>query len=183
MVWDVRCFGSSVLMGKIELYKNFPNDLAPNQYVAFYFHVFNILSDPSLNMWVLVPNQIPETVIASGLTFQQSDSHIRINAPNLNSGIVSGTKDGINFSYAPIENGYAILPIDPNVEGNLTITVSKKNYVPLVKQLTLQPDATIGIVSNNLANTILAPNESYSLGLQLKNFSIPLSFCFISKSF
>ena len=171
MDWDVRSFGSSVLMGKIELYKNFPNDLAPNQYVAFYFHVFNILSDPSLNMWVLVPNQIPETVIASGLTYQQSDSHIRINAPSLNSGIVSGTKDGINFSYAPIENGYAILPIDPNVEGNLTITVSKKNYVPLVKQLTLQPDATIGIVSNNLANTILAPNESYSLGLQLKNFS------------
>ncbi len=35
----------------------------------------------------------------------------------------------------------------------------------------MQADATIGIVSNNLANTILAPNESYSLGLQLKNFS------------
>ena len=168
---NVRSFGSSVLMGKIELYKNFPNDLGSNQYVAFYFHVYNILSDPSLNMWVLIPNQIPESVIAGGLTFQQSDSFIRINAPNLNSGIVSGTKDGINFSYAPIENGYAILPVDPNVEGNLTITVSKKNYIPLVRQLTLQADATIGIVSNSLANTILAPNESYSLTLQLKNFS------------
>ncbi|HQO17822.1 MAG TPA: C25 family cysteine peptidase, partial [Candidatus Cloacimonas sp.] len=169
--WGVRGFGSSVLMGKIELYKNFPNDLAPNQYVAFYYHVYNILSDPSLNMWVLVPNPIPETVVAGGLNFQQSDSSIRINAPNLNSGIVSGTKDGINYSYAPITNGYAILPIDPNEEGNLTLTVSKKNYIPLVRTLTMQTDATIGIVSNSLAQTILAPDESYSLSLQLKNFS------------
>ena len=167
----VRSFGSSVLMGKIELYKNFPNDLAHNQYVEFYYHVYNILSDPSLNMWVLVPNLIPETVIAGGLTFQQSDSFIRINAPNLNSGIVSGTRDGINYTYAPIANGYAILPIDPNAEGDLTITISKKDYVPLVRTLTLQDNATIGIVSNNLAQTILAPNESYSLSLQLKNFS------------
>ena len=169
--YGVRGFGTSVLMGKIELYKNFPNDLASNQYVAFYYHVYNILSDPTLNMWALVPNQISENVIEGGLTFNQSDSHLRINAPHLNSGLISGTKDGINYSYAPIENGYGILPIDPNVEGELTITISKKNYVPLVCTLTLQQNSTIGIVSNNLENTILAPDTDYSLSLQLKNFS------------
>ncbi|HOQ77235.1 MAG: C25 family cysteine peptidase [Candidatus Cloacimonetes bacterium] len=169
--YGVRGFGTSVMIGKIELYKNFPNDLAPNQYVAFYYHVYNILSDPTLNMWVLVPNIISENVIEGGLTYNQSDNHIRINAPHLNSGIISGTKDGINYSYAPIENGYGILPIDPNVEGELTITISKKNYVPLVRTLTLQQNSTIGIVSNNLGNTILAPDTDYSLSLQLKNFS------------
>ncbi|MEN6445148.1 MAG: C25 family cysteine peptidase [Candidatus Cloacimonas sp.] len=169
--FGVRSFGSSVLMGKIELYKTFPNDLAPNQYVAFYYHVYNILSDPSLNMWVLVPSLIPESVIESGFTYNQSTSHLRINAPNLNGGIVSGTKDGNTYNYAPIKNGYAILPVDPNSVGDLTVTISKKNFVPLVKTFTSQQNATIGVVANNLSDTILAPDTSYTLSLELKNFA------------
>jgi hypothetical protein len=168
---DVRGFGASVLAGKVELYKTFPNDLAIGQYVPFYFHVYNILSDPSLNMWVLQPSLISESVIEGGLTFAQSDSHIRINAANLEGAMVTGTKNGTDFLQASVIDGYAILPIDPNLEGNLTLTISKANFVPLVRELSPERSATIGIVSNSLANSIINPVSNYNIGLELKNFS------------
>lgn len=167
----VRGFGTSVLMGKIELYKNFPNDIAAGQYVPFYYHVYNMLSDPSLNMWVLTPDTIPESVIEGGLTFSQSASHIRINAANLNGAIVSGTKNGSDFTYTTLQNGYAVLPIDPDQQGNVTVTVSKPNFVPLVSELTLQGTASIGLVSNSLAEAYINPATANSVTLGLKNFS------------
>ncbi|MBW6513649.1 MAG: T9SS type A sorting domain-containing protein [Candidatus Syntrophosphaera sp.] len=168
--FGVRGFGSSVLMGKMELYKNFPNDIGPNQYVSFYFHVYNIQADPSLNMWVLVPETIPESVIQGGLSFSQSDSHIRINSPGNNGAMVSGTKNSTDFSYAKVQGGFAILPIDPEQSGDLTITVSQPNFVPLVRTLAPNEPAGLGIVSNNAAGMVLHPNHSFDATLTLKNY-------------
>jgi hypothetical protein len=169
--FGVRGFGSSVLAGKMELYKCFPNDIAPGQYVPFYFHVYNLLSDPSLNMWVLIPETIPESVIQGVPNFSQSDSHIRINAANLDDAIVSGTKNGTDYTYTTVQNGYAILPINPAMAGNLTITISKPNFVPLVKELIPAGEASIGIVSNSLAGTLINPGTSNNLTLGFKNLS------------
>ncbi|GAB1468815.1 hypothetical protein MASR2M64_15700 [Candidatus Cloacimonadota bacterium] len=167
----VRGFASSVLLGKVELYKNFPNDLAPNQYVSFYYHVYNILSDPSMNMWVLTPEIIPVSVIEGGLNFAQSDSHIRISATNLNGAMVSGTKNGSDFTYAKVQNGYAVLPINPSEVGNLTITISKPNFVPLVSELTPVGTAKIGIISNSLAGQLINPATTNTITLGFKNFA------------
>ncbi len=168
--YGVRGFASSVLMGKIELYKNFPNDLAPNQYVSFYFHVYNVQADPSLNMWVLIPNTINENIIDGGLSFAQSDSHIRINAANLDGAMVSGSKNGIDFSYATVQNGFAILPIDPEATGDLLLTVSKPNTVPLFRTLTATETSGIGIVSNNAASMTLNPNQNFNATVTIMNF-------------
>ena len=113
----IRSFGAAVLAGKIELYKTYPLELGENQYVAFYYHVYNILSDPSLNLWVLTPQTIPASVVTNGLSFSQSDSHILIQAANLNGAIISGTKNSSDFTYTTVNNGQAILPIDPEVNG------------------------------------------------------------------
>lgn len=171
MDYGVRGFGSSVLNGKVELYKNFPNDIAPGMYVPFYYHVYNILSDPTLNMWSLVPQTIPESIIQGGLTFAQSDSHIRINAANLNGATVTGTKNNTDFSYAKIANGYAILPIDPNQTGNLKLTVSMDDHIPLVCDLTPSLNATLGIISNSMASAFINPGSQNTLTLGFKNFS------------
>jgi hypothetical protein len=168
--WGVRGFGSSVLLGKLELYKNFPNDIADNQYVPFYYHVYNLLSDPSMNMWSLVPQTIPESVIEGGLTFAQSDSHIRINAANLEGAIVSGSKNGTDFTYAKVMNGFAILPLLPEDSGDLTLTISKPNFVPLVRTLTPTQPAGIGIELNNVYGATLSPNQTYQASTVLKNY-------------
>ncbi len=169
--YGVRGFGSSVMMGKMELYRNFPNDQDPGQYVPFYFHVYNILSDPSMNMWILEPGVINENIIQGGLTFAQSDSHIRINAPHLNDAIISGTKDGENFTYSRIVDGVGILNIDPEQEGNLTLTVSKENWVPLVRTLNVEGAAGIGITQNTGADQVINANQSMQIAITVKNYS------------
>lgn len=170
--YGVRIFGSTVLAGKVEFYNNFPNDAGPNGLVAFYFRIYNVLSDPSMNMWVLTPNMISPQVIASGTTFAQSDNHIRINAPHLNNAIVTGTKNGGSFSFTRISGGFAILPIDPEQTGDLMITISKENYHPLVATLTPSGTPSIGVSANNLttSGTVINPHQTYNLALTLKNY-------------
>ncbi|NLO44798.1 MAG: T9SS type A sorting domain-containing protein [Candidatus Cloacimonetes bacterium] len=167
----VRTFGTSVLMGKIELYKNFPQEIGMDQYVPFYFHVYNLLSDPSLNMWVLVPDRIEESVIAEGLNFSHSQSHIRIRAPHLEGGMVSGTKNNVDFSYAFIKNGEANLPVDTSIQSPLRLTVSKENYVPLSKTLIPNADAQIGVSANTAFETQLEAGETVQIAITLKNFT------------
>lgn len=167
----VRSFGSSVMMGKVELYKNFPQEIGMDQYVPFYFHVYNLLSDPSLNMWVLEPGVITESVIAEGLDFSASQSHVRIHAPHLEGGIVSGSKDDLNFTYAEIKNGEAILAVNPNEEGALKLTVSKANYVPLFKILMPTGEAGIGVSENTALDAQLEADESIEISITLKNYS------------
>ncbi|MDD4231893.1 MAG: C25 family cysteine peptidase [Candidatus Cloacimonetes bacterium] len=171
MDYGVRGFGTSVLMGKMELYKNFPNDIAPGQYVPFYFHVYNILSDPSMNMWSLVPGIIEENIIEGGLSFAQSASHILINAPHLEDAIVSGTKDSQNYTYARVIDGSAVLNIDPEQEGDLILTVFKPDWVPLVRTLSPNEDAGIGVVSNSAIGTEIVANETQSIDITVKNYS------------
>ncbi|HOH46596.1 MAG TPA: C25 family cysteine peptidase, partial [Candidatus Cloacimonadota bacterium] len=149
--YDVRIFGSSILEGKIELYKNFPNDLAPDQYVPFYFHVYNLLSDPALNMWSLVPETIPESVFVNGLTYPQSATHIQINATGLDGAIITATKDGQNYSYAKVENGIGLISIDPAQTGELIVTISKQDMVPLQRTLTVTEAAALSLNSINVA--------------------------------
>ncbi|MDD2331160.1 MAG: C25 family cysteine peptidase [Candidatus Cloacimonetes bacterium] len=165
-----RIFSTTVLEGKIEMYKNFPNELASNQHVAFYFHVYNSLCDPSLNMWVLVPNTIVPATVTNEATFAQSDSHIRIANNDINGAIVTGTKDFENFTYAVVQDGVAILPVNPEQQGELTITVSRKNYVPLVKTLTPSTPAGLGIVGNSLDGVLLQPNSDMEVNLTVKNY-------------
>jgi len=166
--YGVRGFGSSVLMGKMELYKNFPNDLAPNQYVPFYFHVYNLLSDPSMNMWVLVPQTISQDLLPA--SYNSSASHISFSAAHLEGAMVSGTKNNQTYSYAKIVDGVAYLPIDPEEEGNLTVTVSKPNFVPLVKTLTRVEDGGIGIIDNSVLDTFLNPNQTQAAAIIIKNY-------------
>lgn len=166
-----RTFGASVLAGKMELYNNFPPNQGPNDHVEFYFRVYNALSDPSMNMWILQPNTIAESVIEGGLSFAQSDSHIRINAPNLNGAIVTGSKVSGEYTYTKVEDGFAILPIDPEQDGDLILTITKQNFVPLVRTLTASEDASVGIVGNSLVGSIVNANTNSTLTLTFKNYS------------
>lgn len=178
--YGVRSFGASVLNGKIELYKNFPNDLAPNQYVSFYYHVYNLLSDPSLNMWVLVPDQINDSVFVNGLTFAQSDTHIQINAANLDGATITATKDGITYSYAKVEHGIGLIQIDPDQTGDLTVTITRDNMVPLQKVLTPTAAAPLSISNTEFSVTgeqiNIATIVENNTEATINNVSVKISF-------
>ena len=53
--------GPALYRGKMEVYANFPGDTAWASGSSFYFHTYNLLGDPSLNVWT----DIPDTFIVS----------------------------------------------------------------------------------------------------------------------
>ena len=55
---DIFTFGSAVLRGKIELFNNYPLNQNPGDDAEFYFHIYNILGDPSLTMWTTIPEVV-----------------------------------------------------------------------------------------------------------------------------
>ncbi len=165
-----RIFGSTVLDGKIELYQNYPLDREDGGYVQFYFHVYNMLSDPSLKMWVKVPAAINVTGIPNSL--DRGTSSLELDFPlNHENAIVTSTKDGINYNYTRVLNGSAIIPIDTEAEGDeVTITVSRQNFKPFIAEIPVSQSNYIAITDLTLDQQLQAGYTS-NLTLELTNYA------------
>ncbi|MCD4829004.1 MAG: T9SS type A sorting domain-containing protein [Candidatus Cloacimonetes bacterium] len=137
----VRSFGAAVLRGKAELYNNYPNDLESSGQVEFYFWVYNILTDPSLNMWVRTPPQIYASIpgsVPQGTNYLQFD--------NLPSGtVVTATRDMIEFTRVQSYGGTVILPLDTQEPGDIEVTVWNKYYIPRMRTITVVESDAVGI--------------------------------------
>ncbi|HHE37042.1 MAG TPA: hypothetical protein ENL20_00505, partial [Candidatus Cloacimonetes bacterium] len=113
---DILTLGLAVLRGKLELYNNFPLDRDPGGDVEFYFHVYNILGDPSLSMWTKVPQEISCT-LPSEITI--GTSYLDVNVPDLEGGVITAMKTDEFYDVQVIENGQATLYLDSQTEGTI----------------------------------------------------------------
>ncbi len=163
---NIRSFGSAVLRGKWELYDNYPNDLETGGVVEFYFHVYNILSDPSLRMWVKVP-VTPTADLPSQI--EQGTNYLSLYLPDWNGAIITATSDGENYTFSRVYDDYTFLYIDSENVGNLTITLSRKNAVPYVATIPIVDSDDIGVTDFSLTNVYAGENAN--LTLTAKNFS------------
>lgn len=166
---DTRIFGGTVLDGKIELYNNYPLDRENGGYVQFYFHVYNMLNDPSLKMWVNIPQAIVVNGIPSSL--DQGTSSIELNlSSEFNNAIITTTKDNNEYEFVRVINGSAIVPINTEIDGEeVTLTITKENYKPYIVEIPVNSNNNIAIIDSELGAT-LQPGSSTSLTLELKNY-------------
>ncbi|MFA7057469.1 MAG: C25 family cysteine peptidase [Candidatus Cloacimonadales bacterium] len=167
---DNRIFSTTVLDGKIELYNNYPLDRADNGYVPFYFHVYNMLCDPSLKMWVLVPDEINVTGIPSAL--DRGTSYLELTFPaGMEDAIVTTTKDQLVYEYVRVKNGRAIVPIDTDIEGEqVKLTITKANYRPLLVDIPVTTNSNIGITHTAISSGNFQPGYSCELVVDLMNY-------------
>ncbi len=157
---NYRTFGSAVLRGKWELYDNYPNDLETGGVVEFYFHVYNILSDPSLTLW----KQVPATpTISLPSQIEQGTNYLSLNLPDWDGGIITATRDGSEYTFARIDNGYAFLHIDTAETGNLTVTVSRKNAVPVVTTIPIVDSDNVGVADYSFGDVYSGTDVELSL--------------------
>ncbi|MDP8232975.1 MAG: C25 family cysteine peptidase, partial [Candidatus Zophobacter franzmannii] len=165
-----RSFGAAVLNGKVEIYNNFPMERHVGGYVPFYNHIYAILSDPSLRMWYGVPELIADILPDD---IDRAVSSLEIDAPGLDGAVVTGTKDNENYTYTKVINGRAILPIDVVTDGDLTVTISRVNMVPLQKTLVVSESTdNIAVISNTVSGSdVLLPGEAMEISYTLKNLS------------
>ncbi|MCD4651199.1 MAG: hypothetical protein K8S56_05355, partial [Candidatus Cloacimonetes bacterium] len=164
----MRNLGSAVLRGKVELHNNYPNDQETDGQVEFYFHVYNILSDPTLNMWVHEPHLFAGNLGIPDQVYVGTD-HLEIQLPWARDAIATATMDAVSFSYAEADNYTIILPIDALSAGDLTVTVSHPRFKPLVKTVSVIQGNLVGITDYTYNN--LHAGETVTLDLTVQNFS------------
>jgi len=163
----IHTFGTAVLRGKLELYENYPLDQDPDGDVEFYYHVYNILGDPSLSMWTAVPETIscdmPEYV-SLGL------NHLELDLPDLDGGIATAMKQDEFLEIGMIENDQVTLFLDPQTTGEITITITKANHKPYINSINVvQEDIDVGLEEYS-TNVELSAGNIVDINITLKNY-------------
>jgi len=166
---DIFSFGAAVLRGKYELHDNYPTEREPGEYVEFYFHVYNILGDPSIQMWTRTPQEI---TLGTDLPDQigLGTNYLEVQCPSLDGAVVTAIKEDEFFEVSVVESGVVVLMIDPETTGDIKITITKPNYLPLIETIeVVQNNIDIGIEEHTLSNEPKA-GSTLDLSITLKNY-------------
>lgn len=163
----IHGFGSAVQRGKIELFNNYPNNQGLDDYVDFYFHVYNMLADPSLAMWTKTPEEIEISLpdeVSLGTNF------LEVSLPNMDGAMVTAIKDGELLSKKRIEDGNAILLFNFDSTGEVLITITKPDYLPFTKNITVTSEnEDLGIEDFEIIGD-LVPGVQAQLQIEIKNY-------------
>jgi Peptidase family C25/FlgD Ig-like domain/Propeptide_C25 len=163
-----------MLRGKMELYNNYPgchsmdgvNDAWDSD--MFYFHVFNLLGDPGLEVWTDTPDHYNDE-LTSTIPSGSSSYQVQLTGTNLAGHCLSIT--GANQVYDTAvtdENGWAAVTLPEGIV-EFTATLSSYGYVPLSQDVVITSDeSVIGLEEYNFS-TILIVGESSMLTIEIVN--------------
>ncbi|HPR17973.1 MAG TPA: C25 family cysteine peptidase, partial [Candidatus Cloacimonadota bacterium] len=163
---DNHSFGSDVLRGKWELYDNFPLIRQSGENVEFYFHVYNILCDPSLDVWTKVPEAIEVTLPDE---ISVGTNYLEISAPDLDGAVVTAIKENEVFCVDEITDGAATLYFNMQTAGDLTITITKPNHHPFIETIDVQSQS-VDVGLEEVTSEPIVAGENVTLYISLHNF-------------
>ena len=130
---NMYSLGAAALRGKFELYLGFPNLAEPDDWVEFYFHVYNILGDPGLDIWTDIPQSLtvshpPDMFIGENafeVTVQKNEAE-----PAEGASVCLFKGDEVFCHGFTDKNGIIDFLIQPATEGTLHVTVTRHNHFP-----------------------------------------------------
>lgn len=161
----IHNFGAAAYRGKIQLYTNFPLERGNDEWVEFYFHVYNILGDPSTEIRTKraeEPNVDLSNEMAAGATTltlhldnDDIEDYTTVYATLISSEDTTGSyfdKSGsATLAFKPLQSDATITISGPNIEPQIeTIAPSEQNIYASVVNLavtgTPKPGQTVTIV-------------------------------------
>jgi hypothetical protein len=166
--------------GKMEVYMNFPLDTTWESGSSFYFHTYNLLGDPSLDMWTGIPDTFRVTydnTLAVGTNFVDVQVLNSASQP-VDDALVSLYKDGEVKEIAYTNgSGYADFEFLAATPGSLFVTVTKHNFKPHLGYAMMNNSAvyvgynthTIDDAAGN-NNGEVNPGETIDMQVTLKNY-------------
>ena len=180
--------GEALNSGKFALYEAYPSN--PNNYTSIFTHWNNLMGDPATHLWTDSPVEIsaeyPETVNMGQDVIQVwvIDEY----GQPVENARVTLVKDNDNFfrnSFTD-ENGYVSIPLYYSSGGNMDITITKRNIVPLrdeifipsngielstvSSEIFILDDGSDGTSGNNDGN--VNPGEIFLIDLPIYNHSV-----------
>ena len=181
--------------GKMELWLNFPNNRGPgttSNSVECYFHEYNIIGDPGLELWT------DEPVMMDAI----SEDELAVGANNLPVTVTySGTGEPVAEAYACLymdgeiidraytdSDGYVSLIPLPSDTGQLYLTITKHDHYPIKDTIQVfQPsvffsyieaivdDDSTGASAGN-GDGIPSPGETIELQIRITNTGVDTAF-------
>ncbi len=172
-----RVLGPLTLFSKNELWAGFPDLRGPDNYVEFYFHVYNILGDPEVNLFLNAPDLLEVNHPAE---FSIGDSNIPVvvrsnGNPVVNALVNVQFDDETNVSVLTDLNGVANVPVQISAEGEIDITVIGYQKVPYLTTVNIvAPEMMVGFagveVSNEFGDDRMVVGTPVEFTVTLQNF-------------
>lgn len=146
---DLRRLGDLMDRGKTELWNVFPNDRnwgVPGQNVPFYFHCYNLLGDPGLELRAAAPKavvaELPQTLpvgpLALELWLQDEDG-----APLAGATVCLLRQEGDGRALGVADAGGRVLLESDGLEaGDWTLTVHGRDLIPLQGTVVVEDEAS-----------------------------------------
>ncbi len=177
---NIYNLGPALYRGKMEVFTNFPGDTSWMSGSSFYFHTYNLLGDPALDVWT----DIPDTFIVSHSTsIPVGTNYFSVEVQNSSSqpvenAIVSLYKNNevkaVKFTNSA---GQATFNFSTSSQDTLFVTVTKHNFKPycgdcLVNSSTVYVghyDHSISDPTGN-NNGEVNPGEAIEMQVTLKNY-------------
>ncbi len=172
--------GPALYRGKMEVYANFPGDTAWASGSSFYFHTYNLLGDPSLDVWT----DIPDTFVVSHVsTMPVGSNYMAVQVLNSSAqpvidAMVSLYKNNevkeVTFTDA---SGNAELNFATQSSDTLFVTVTKHNFKPYLGYCLINTSSVyVGYDSHSIDdsggnnNGEVNPGEPIAITITLRNF-------------
>ncbi len=172
--------GPALYRGKMEVYSNFPGDTAWASGSSFYFHTYNLLGDPSLDVWTDIPDTF---IVTHASTMPVGSNYMTIQVLNssaqpVSSAMVSLYKDNevkeVTFTNA---SGNADLNFATSNADTLFVTVTKHNFKPYLGHCLINTSSVyVGYDSHLIDdsggnnNGEVNPGEPIGITITLRNF-------------
>jgi len=177
---SIYYLGPMTYRGKMEVYLNFPLEPEPDSGSEFYFNAYNLLGDPSLEVWTDVPQNF---IVNYPSSIPVGTNSFSVQVLNLSSQPVKGAivslykKDETKEVEFTDVNGIANFQILTSTPDTLFVTVTKHNFKPycgycLVNNSTVYVgyySHTISDVGGN-NNGEVNPGEFIAMVVTLKNY-------------
>jgi hypothetical protein len=177
---QIPSLAPAMYRGKLEVFMNFPLDTTWSSGTSFYFHTYNILGDPSLQMWTTLPDTF---VVTHDGTLPAGSSTLSIQVRNasmqpVENALVSLYKEGevkeVTYTDAA---GNASCTFRTASSDTLFVTVTKKDFKPYCGQcLIISSSVYVGYDTHTIDDTggnnngEINPGEPIDLGITLRNY-------------
>jgi len=179
-------FGTAVIAGKLNQYLNYPRDYSE---IQKYFHTYNMLGDPELEMRLTTPISL---TVTHNLEIHDGESHLEVQVMDASQNyienayvtLIMGAGDTETFfSVAKTDAfGMAHLDVPTDTVGQLDLTVTGRDLNPYLATVNLvYSEMSVGYTtytidddmygsSNGNGDGAINPGETIELGVELKNF-------------
>lgn len=167
--------GTAMTFSKMTLYEAYPNHR--ETYVPFYFHVYNCLADPEMDMWTNIPKplslQCASTIPAGSASLDVFVNSTQWDIENAYVTVMSGSTL-LAGDYTDSE-GHVTLNFEPQLEGSLTVCATKYGYDPPTADISVIESQYVGYAADSLMNESnpdgsLNPGETATLRVKVKNY-------------